>query len=65
MKMTFGLSTQFSYLYHLSPLLAWATEIYTLSGGMLTDESVLELARGGGKDRGPGPQMKLLFWFCH
>lgn len=65
MKVTFGLSTQFSYLYHLFSLLAWATETHTLSGEMPTAESVLELARGGGKDRGPRPQMKMLFWFCH
>lgn len=60
MKMTFGLSTQFGYLCHLSPLLAWTTEIYTLSGGMFTDESVLELARGGGKDSEPRAQDEVL-----
>lgn len=60
MKMTFGLSTQFAYLCHLSPLLAWTTEIYTLSGGMFTDESVLELARGGGKDSEPRAQDEVL-----
>lgn len=56
MKTTFGLSTQFGYLCHLSPLLARTTEIYTLSGGLFTDESVLEPARGGGKDSEPGAQ---------
>lgn len=33
-KMTFGLSAQCGYLCHLSPFLAWTTEIYMLSGGV-------------------------------
>lgn len=60
MKVTFGLSTQFGYSCHLSPLLARTTEIYTLSGGMFTDESVWELARGSGKDSGPRARDEVL-----
>lgn len=62
MKMTFALSAQFGYLCHLSPLLARATEIYTLSGGMPTGESALEPVRTGGKHSGLGPQKLFLFW---
>lgn len=40
--------------------MAWTTEIYTLSGGMFTDESVLELARGSGKDSGPRARDEVL-----
>lgn len=60
MKMTFGLSTQFGYLCHLAPLLARTAEMYTLSGGMFTDESALELARGGGKDSEPRARDEVL-----
>lgn len=45
---------------YATSLLAWTTEIYTLSGGMFTDESVLELARGSGKDSGPRARDEVL-----
>lgn len=47
-------------IYATSSLLARTTEIYTLSGGMFTDESVLELARDSGKDSGPRAQDEVL-----
>lgn len=64
MKMTFGLSTQFGHLCHLSPFGLDNWNLHALRG-MFMDESALELARGSGKDSGPGTQMKFLFWFCH
>ena len=63
--MTVALSTQVGYLCHLSPLVVWTTEIYTLSGGMPADESALEPVRGGGKDGGLGAPEGVLVLVCH
>lgn len=66
MKMTFRSLTQFGYLCHLSPPLAWTTEICMLSGGCLWMSQRWSW-RGSGTDSGPGAleaRMELLFQFC-
>lgn len=64
MKVTSGLSTQFGYSCHLSPLLARTTEIYTLSGGCLQMSQCWSWQEAVGRTVDPEPEMKFLFWFC-